>query len=210
LTLHEVTAALAALRVVPVVVVQSASEAAPLGAALKAGGLACAEVTFRTSAASDALRVLCSDADLLVGAGTVLRPDQVDSALAAGARFIVSPGFSRAVVDRCFTHGVPVYPGVATPTELQMALEAGIDVVKFFPAQAFGGLDALRAIAAPFPMVRFIPTGGISPGNVAEYLELPQVLAVGGSWMVAPSLIAAANFGEITRLTREAVTLARR
>ena len=200
-----ITRALATFRVVPVVVLEKASDAEALGAALKAGGLPCAEVTFRTAAALDALRTMSRDSDLLIGAGTVLQADQVDSALDAGARFIVTPGFSHRVVERCQARGVVVYPGVATPTEIQMALEVGIDIVKFFPAEASGGVDALKAIAAPFPMVRFIPTGGINATNLEGYLSLESVLAIGGSWMVAPQLIASANFGEITRLTRQAV-----
>lgn len=200
-----ITRALATLRVIPVVVLEAASHAEALGAALKAGGLPCAEVTFRTAAAQEALRTMARDADLLVGAGTVLQPDQVDRALDAGARFIVTPGFSRRVVERCQARGVVVYPGVATPTEIQMALEIGIDIVKFFPAEASGGVDALKAIAAPFPMVRFIPTGGINATNLERYLGCEPVLAVGGSWMVAPPLIASGNFDQITRLTRAAV-----
>lgn len=200
-----ITRALATLRVIPVVVLEAASHAEALGAALKAGGLPCAEVTFRTAAAQEALRTMARDADLLVGAGTVLQPDQVDRALDAGARFIVTPGFSRRVVERCQARGVVVYPGVATPTEIQMALEIGIDIVKFFPAEASGGVDALKAIAAPFPMVRFIPTGGINATNLERYLGCQPVLAVGGSWMVAPPLIASGNFDQITRLTRAAV-----
>lgn len=200
-----ITRALATLRVIPVVVLEAASHAEALGAALKAGGLPCAEVTFRTAAAQEALRTMARDADLLVGAGTVLQPDQVDRALDAGARFIVTPGFSRRVVERCQARGVVVYPGVATPTEIQMALEIGIDIVKFFPAEASGGVDALKAIAAPFPMVRFIPTGGINATNLERYLGFESVLAVGGSWMVAPPLIASGNFDQITRLTRAAV-----
>jgi 2-dehydro-3-deoxyphosphogluconate aldolase/(4S)-4-hydroxy-2-oxoglutarate aldolase len=203
-----ITRALSTFRIVPVVVLDNASDAEALGDALKAGGLPCAEVTFRTAAAENALRVLARDSDLLVGAGTVLQVDQVDRALEAGARFIVTPGFSQRVVERCQARGVVVYPGVATPTEIQMALDIGIDRVKFFPAEASGGVDALKAIAAPYPMVRFIPTGGINIRNIKSYLGLEPVLAVGGSWMVAPPLIASGNFGEITRLTREAVDAA--
>jgi 2-dehydro-3-deoxyphosphogluconate aldolase/(4S)-4-hydroxy-2-oxoglutarate aldolase len=207
--MQDVTGQFARLRIVPVVVLEAASDAAALGSALKAGGLPCAEVTFRTDAAEDALRTLCRDSELLVGAGTVLRPEQVDRALDAGARYIVTPGFSRSVVERCQARGVPVYPGVATPTEIQMALDAGLDVVKFFPAEASGGVAALKAIAAPYGMVRFIPTGGINAENLATYLSLNAVLAVGGSWMVSPALIASGNFAEITRLTRHAMAVAR-
>jgi 2-dehydro-3-deoxyphosphogluconate aldolase / (4S)-4-hydroxy-2-oxoglutarate aldolase len=206
--MQDVTDQFARLRIVPVVVLETARQAAPLGVALKAGGLPCAEITFRTPAAEDALRTLCRDPELLVGAGTVLRPEQVDRALDAGARFIVTPGFSPSVVERCQARGVAVYPGVATPTEIQMALAAGIDVVKFFPAEASGGVAALKAFAAPYGMVRFIPTGGINAENLAAYLAVKAVLAVGGSWMVSPSLIASGNFAEVTRLTQHAVALA--
>src|SRR4051812_11853196 len=153
---------LEALGVVPVVVIENASAAARLGSALSAGGLPCAEVTLRTDSALESLRVLAEDPALLVGAGTVIRPQQVQSALEAGARFIVSPGFSAAVVAECIGVGVPVLPGVATATEIQAALEAGLDVVKFFPAEAAGGVGALKALAAPFRSVRFVPTGGIN------------------------------------------------
>jgi len=203
----DVAARLAQLRLVPVLTLDHAEHAAPLALALEAGGLPCAEVTFRTDAAEEALRALARHPHMLVGAGTVLRPEQVDRAHAAGARFIVSPGFSARVVERCRQLSLPVFPGVATPTEVQMALEVGIDRVKFFPAQASGGVDALRALAEPFPMVRFIPTGGVNPSNLASYLGLPSVLAVGGSWMVARKLLLAGDFEAITELTRAAVEL---
>jgi 2-dehydro-3-deoxyphosphogluconate aldolase/(4S)-4-hydroxy-2-oxoglutarate aldolase len=206
--MHAVTDAIARLRVVPVVVLERVDDAASLGHALQAGGLPCAEVTFRTEAAEEAIRVLARDPDLLIGAGTVLRPEQVDLAAQAGARFIVTPGFSPAVVRHCLDRGIPVYPGVATATETQMALEAGISVVKFFPAEVAGGVAALQAISAPYPMMHFIPTGGISRSSLATYLALRPVLAVGGSWLVAPELIASGNFAEITRRTAEAVDLA--
>jgi len=195
--------------VVPVVVLDRAEDANALGRALKLGGLPCAEITFRTRAAEEAIRILARDGDMLVGAGTVLHPEQVDRALAAGARFIVSPGFSRAVVDRCRERGVTVYPGVATPTEIQMALEAKMTVVKFFPAEAVGGARALAAMSAPYSMMRFIPTGGITRGNLKGYLEQSSVVAVGGSWLVAPELIANGDFDEITRRTAAAVALVR-
>jgi 2-dehydro-3-deoxyphosphogluconate aldolase/(4S)-4-hydroxy-2-oxoglutarate aldolase len=204
-TAEDLNARFAELRLIPVVVLDRAADAGALGAALKAGGLPCAEVTFRTEAAEDAIRVMAEDEDMLVGAGTVLRPDQVDRAVAAGARFIVSPGFSMSVVRHCLDRGIPVYPGVVTPTEIQMALEAGLRVVKFFPASASGGVESLKALSAPFPMVRFIPTGGITPTSLSSYLALRSVLAVGGSWMVAGSLIAAGNFEEIRRQSAAAV-----
>lgn len=195
-------------RLVPVIVIEHRAAAEPLAAALVAGGLRCAEVTFRTEAAEAALQVMSRDSTLLVGAGTVVRADQVDRAVAAGARFIVSPGFSEAVVRRCQQLQVPVFPGVATASELMAALDAGVDVVKFFPAEALGGLAMLKALAAPFPGVRFIPTGGITAAHLPAYLAQRAVLAVGGSWMVAPKLIAAGAWGEISRLTAEAVGVA--
>jgi 2-dehydro-3-deoxyphosphogluconate aldolase/(4S)-4-hydroxy-2-oxoglutarate aldolase len=204
-----VTDTFARLRVIPVVVLERAEDAEALGQALKAGGLPCAEVTFRTEAAEEAIRTLARDDDMLVGAGTVLSPQQVDLAVDAGARFIVCPGFSPAVVARCRERGVVVYPGVATPTDIQMSLEAGLTVVKFFPAEAVGGARALAAMSAPYRMMRFIPTGGITPANLGSYLEQPSVVAVGGSWLVAPELIARRDFEEITRRTAEAVATVR-
>jgi 2-dehydro-3-deoxyphosphogluconate aldolase/(4S)-4-hydroxy-2-oxoglutarate aldolase len=206
--MHAVTEAIARLRIVPVVVLERADDAANLGQALQSGGLPCAEITFRTDAAEEAIHVLAKDPDMLIGAGTVLRPEQVDLAVQAGARFIVTPGFSSTVVRHCLDRGIPVYPGVATATETQLALEAGLTVVKFFPAEVAGGVKALDAISAPYPMMRFVPTGGISPRNLTSYLALRSVLAVGGSWLVAPELIAEGNFGEITRRTAEAMQLA--
>jgi 2-dehydro-3-deoxyphosphogluconate aldolase / (4S)-4-hydroxy-2-oxoglutarate aldolase len=194
---------------VPVVVVQDANEAAPLADALKAGGLGCAEVTFRSGAAAEAIKAIADDPGMVVGAGTVLRPGQLEEALAAGAQFIVTPGFSKEVVQLAREASVPVFPGVATPTEIQMALEEGLDVVKFFPAEAMGGVATLKALAGPFPSVRFIPTGGITATRLASYLELKSVLAVGGSWMVAPDLLAARRFDDVRRLAAEALEVAR-
>lgn len=194
--------------IVPVVVLDDAADAAPLAAALVAGGLPVAEVTFRTAAAREALTAMAADSRMLVGAGTVLTTEQVDQAMAAGARFIVSPGFSDAVVRHCLQRGIPVFPGVATAGEVQRAFEAGLRTVKFFPAEAAGGLAALKAIGAPFGMMRFIPTGGIGPETAAGYLRLPAVVAVGGSWMVARSLVAERRFDEITRLAAAAVATA--
>jgi 2-dehydro-3-deoxyphosphogluconate aldolase/(4S)-4-hydroxy-2-oxoglutarate aldolase len=195
-------------RVIPVVVVRDVAVAHPLGEALAAGGLPVAEVTFRTAAAEAALRVL-AETDLLVGAGTVLHPELVDRAVEAGARFVVTPGFSDAVVSRCAELGVPVIPGVATASEVMAALAHGLDVLKLFPAGVAGGPALLRALAGPFPDVRFVPTGGVSAASMADYLRLSCVAAVGGSWMVAPSLLEAGDFAEVTRLTTEAVALAR-
>ena len=200
---------IAADRVLPVVVLDDAADAEPLAAALLAGGLHCAEVTFRTAAAADAIAAMSKRNDLLVGAGTVLTAAQVDAAVDAGARFVVSPGLGPSVVRRCAERGVPVFPGVATATEIQQALELGLDTLKFFPAGRLGGPAMLRALSAPFRDVRFVPTGGVSAANLAEYLAVPSVLAVGGTWMVAAELIAAGNFEEITRRTAAAAATAK-
>jgi 2-dehydro-3-deoxyphosphogluconate aldolase/(4S)-4-hydroxy-2-oxoglutarate aldolase len=200
---------LAECRLVPVVVIDRAEDAWPLAQALKAGGLPVAEVTFRTAAAEAAIREMAKDKDIVLGAGTVLQPEQVDRAVDAGATYIVTPGFSVKVVRRCREKGVPVFPGVATPTEVQMALDEGVDVVKFFPAESLGGIKALKAIAAPYSMVRFIPTGGINLEKLPDYLAFKAVVAVGGSWMVAPELLKERNFAEVTRLAAQAVAVAR-
>lgn len=205
---NEVLTAIGDGRLVPAIVIPDARAARPLAEALVAGGLRCAEVTFRTEAAEAALAAMAADPRLLVGAGTVVSPDQVDRAVAAGARFVVSPGFSPAVVRRCRDLGVLALPGVATATEIQAAGEEGLTVLKFFPAGSLGGPAMLKALSAPFPGVRFVPTGGITAATLPDYLGLPSVLAVGGSWMVAPKLIAAGAWDEITRLTAEAVSLA--
>ncbi|MEH1098924.1 bifunctional 4-hydroxy-2-oxoglutarate aldolase/2-dehydro-3-deoxy-phosphogluconate aldolase [Micromonospora sp. CPCC 205561] len=204
-----VASAVGAARILPVVVLDDARDAAPLAEALARGGLGCAEVTFRTDAAADAIRVMAERPDLLVGAGTVLTPAQVDRAVEAGARFVVTPGFSPAVVRRCQELGLPVFPGVATGTEIQMALDAGLDTVKFFPAEQLGGVPMIKALAAPFRSVRFIPTGGVNTGNLGDYLAVPAVLAVGGTWMVAPDLIAAGRWDEVAARTAAAVEAAR-
>jgi 2-dehydro-3-deoxyphosphogluconate aldolase / (4S)-4-hydroxy-2-oxoglutarate aldolase len=196
-------------RVLPVVVLDDAAKAEPLAAALTEGGLPCAEVTFRTAAAAESIRIMATDPELLVGAGTVLTPAQVERAVDAGARFIVSPGFGPAVVRRSQELGVPVFPGVATATEIQMALDAGITTVKFFPAEQLGGVAMIKALAAPFRDVRFIPTGGVTTANLESYLAHPAVLAVGGTWMVAPDLLAAGDWAEVTRRTAAAVETAK-
>jgi 2-dehydro-3-deoxyphosphogluconate aldolase/(4S)-4-hydroxy-2-oxoglutarate aldolase len=193
--------------VVPVVVLDDERSARPLGDALKAGGLRVAEVTFRTAQALAALRSLALDPELIVGAGTVLSPDQVDLALEAGAKFAVMPGFSRAVLERCREVGLPVVPGVATPTDVIAVLDQGIELMKFFPAEASGGLAMLQALHGPFPGVRFIPTGGVGAANAAEYLALPYVAALGGSWMVAAKLVRDGDFASVTRLAAEAVQI---
>lgn len=205
----DVLAALCAARIVPVVVLDDAAHAAPLAAALVAGGLPVAEVTFRTPAAAEAIRVMADRGDVLLGAGTVLTPDQVDQAVAAGAGYVVSPGLSRAVVERCQEHGILALPGAVTATEVQSALELGLTTVKFFPAATSGGAAAIAALAAPFGGVGFVPTGGIGPANLHQYLAVDAVRAVGGSWMVPRDSIRAGDFPTVRRLTAEAVALVR-
>lgn len=195
-------------RVIPVVVVDAVSCADPLADALVAGGMPIAEVTYRTAAADDALRTIAARGDVLVGAGSVRTADQVDLAVAGGARFIVSPGLSEAVVLRCQSLDIPIVPGIATATELMRALDLGVEIVKLFPAGIIGGPSAVRDLSAPFPSVRFVPTGGVDRVNLVDYLSLPSVIAVGGSWMVARDLIANARFDEIRQLAAEAASLA--
>ena len=197
------------LGLVPVVEIPDAALAGPLGQALLAGGLPCAEITFRTSSAAAAIAVLRRECpDLLVGAGTVLTPAQVDAAADAGAAFIVAPGFNPVTLERARARGLPMIPGVCTPTEIEQALSHGVDVLKFFPAEAAGGVAFLKAVSAPYKNVRFIPTGGVSASNLASYLALPQVLACGGSWMVSQGLLLRGDFEAIRRLTSEAVSVA--
>ncbi|MDR3070792.1 MAG: bifunctional 4-hydroxy-2-oxoglutarate aldolase/2-dehydro-3-deoxy-phosphogluconate aldolase [Propionibacteriaceae bacterium] len=197
------------LRVVPVVVIDDANAAQELGQAVLQGGLPVLEVTFRTQAAPSAIKILSQNPELFVGAGTVLNADQVDTAVQAGASFIVSPGFSLAVINRCRELGVPVLPGVATASDMMAAIAAGVEIVKFFPAGTLGGPGAIKDYAAPFPGIRFVPTGGITTQNVAQYLSIPQVLAVGGSWMVPRSAIAEGDFAKIATLVSQTVTQVR-
>lgn len=206
----DVLSRLAETRLVPVVVLEDAADADALGEALIGGGLPVAEVTFRTAAATEAIRRLSARGDLLVGAGTVLTPAQVDDAVAAGARYVVSPGLSRAVVERCGEHGVVALPGAVTATEVQAALELGLSTVKFFPAGTSGGPKAISALAAPFGGVRFVPTGGVGPSNLADYLAVAAVLAVGGSWMVPKDRLAARDVAGVRALVQEAVALVTR
>jgi 2-dehydro-3-deoxyphosphogluconate aldolase/(4S)-4-hydroxy-2-oxoglutarate aldolase len=203
-----VFAALSQSRVLPVAVVDDRRSAGPLAASLLEGGLRVAEVTLRTAVATEVIRDMADAGGLLVGAGTVVRPEQVQLVVDAGACFVVTPGFSAAVVRECQTLGVPVIPGIATPTELQMALDAGVDTVKFFPAVAAGGVPMIRAMSAPYRDARFVPTGGITAANAGSFLAVPEVLAVGGSWMVASDLLAEGHFGRVTALCAEAAALA--
>jgi 2-dehydro-3-deoxyphosphogluconate aldolase/(4S)-4-hydroxy-2-oxoglutarate aldolase len=198
------------LRVVPVVAIDDAADAAGLGEALAAGGLPIAEITFRTAAAEQSIKTLAKQAGLLVGAGTVLNADTAQRAVDAGARFIVSPGLNPKTVRWCIDNKVPITPGIATPTDIEMALDHGLSVVKFFPAEAIGGLKTLQAFAAPYGMMRFMPTGGITPDNLEKYLAFPKVIACGGSWMATKELIAGKQFDKITELSRDAVQRAAR
>ncbi|HTC68695.1 MAG TPA: bifunctional 4-hydroxy-2-oxoglutarate aldolase/2-dehydro-3-deoxy-phosphogluconate aldolase [Acidothermaceae bacterium] len=194
-------------RLLPIVVLDDASGAVPMGAAVRAGGLSSLEITLRTPAALAAIRALAREGDLVVGAGTVLTTAQAEEAVDAGASFIVAPGVSAKVVTWCRDAGVPVFPGVATATDIQTALELGIDVVKFFPADLAGGVPAIKALAAPFGGVQFVPTGGVSAANLAAYLEQPSVLAVGGSWLAARSAIASQDWSAITAAVAAAVQI---
>lgn len=204
----EILDRIGAARLVPVVVLDDAGSAAPLAEALIAGGLPVAEVTFRTAAAVDSIKAMSANAEMLVGAGTVLTPDQVDAAVDAGASYVVSPGLSVPVVRRCAERGVLALPGAVTATEVQAALAEGLTAVKFFPAATSGGAPAIKALAGPFGGLRFVPTGGIGPANLNDYLGIDAVLAVGGSWMVPRADIAAGDFAKVTSLTAEAVSLA--
>lgn len=192
--------------IVPVIKLEDAKDAEALAKALCEGGLPCAEVTFRTDAAAEGIRRMkAACPEMLVGAGTVLTVGQVDEALTAGAEFIVSPGLNPEVVQYCVEKGIPILPGCANPSDVERALSFGLDVVKFFPAEAAGGLKYIKSIAAPYGKMRFMPTGGINAENVVEYLNYDRILACGGTWMVPAKLIAAGQFDEIRRLTEEAV-----
>jgi 2-dehydro-3-deoxyphosphogluconate aldolase / (4S)-4-hydroxy-2-oxoglutarate aldolase len=206
--MHDILRHIGDLGIVPVVVIDDAALARPLCRALIEGGLPIAEITFRTAAAEAAIRTVAQELpEVLVGAGTVLTTEQAARAAAAGAKFIVSPGFNPAVVDYCLEMDLPITPGCSSPTDVGLAAEKGLEVVKFFPAEAAGGVKALKAIAAPFGGMRFIPTGGIEAANLNDYLSFNKVLACGGSWMVKADLIKAGRFDEITRLTREAIAV---
>ncbi len=194
--------------IVPVIKLERAADARPLGKALLEGGLPVAEVTFRTGAAPEAIRILRAELPgLLVGAGTVLTPAQADAAIAAGAAFAVTPGFNPRVVDHCLSRGLPVVPGVNSPSQVELGLERGLSLLKFFPAEASGGVKMLKALHGPYAEVSFVPTGGVEPGNLASYLALEYVAAVGGSWMVKDELLAAGRFADVTALAAEAVRL---
>lgn len=192
--------------IIPVVVLNKVQDAIPLGKALLAGGLPVAEVTFRTSAAEDSIKILCKEyPDLLIGAGTVLTIEQVNRAVNAGAEFIVTPGFNSKVVQYCIKEKIPVIPGCSTPSDIEKALELGIHTVKFFPAEQAGGLPMIRSLSGPYTDVYYVPTGGINMGNIKDYLKNEKILACGGTWMVKNDLIQSERFDQIQALTKEAV-----
>ena len=206
--MSEIMSRFKSLGVIPVAVIEQVDAVAPLADTLVQGGLPCLEIVLRSATAVDAIRTVSRRSDILVGAGTVLTVDQVKAAADAGARFMVSPGFNPKVADYCLRHRIDHIPGVCTPTEIEAALDHGLHVLKFFPAEALGGLDTLRAISAPFEQVQFIPTGGIRAANLAAYLRVEAVLACGGTWIAASELLQAGRFDRILGHTREAVRIA--
>jgi len=195
------------MRVIPVVAIQDAKDSMQLADTLIEGGLPCAEITFRTAAAVDAMRIMAQRGDILVGAGTVLKVDQVKAAVDAGAQFMVSPGFNPKVAGYCVENHIIITPGISTPSDIEAALDFGLEVLKFFPAEAFGGLKTLKAMSGPYATVKFIPTGGISPMNLLDYLQFSKVLACGGTWVAKSALISEGKFDQILRHTKEAVSL---
>ena len=206
--MNEVLEKIQKIGIVPVVVLNDAKDAEPLAKALCNGGLPCAEVTFRTDAAEESIRIMSEKyPEMLVGAGTVLTTEQVDRAVAAGAKFIVSPGLNPKIVKYCVEKNIPIPPGICTPSEAEQAIENGLEVVKFFTAEPAGGLKMIKAMAAPYTGLKFMPTGGINATNVKEYLAYDKILACGGSWMVKGSLVEAGEFDKIEAMTKEAVEI---
>ena len=206
--MNEVLEKLGQYGIVPVVVLNDSKDAEPLADALCEGGLACAEVTFRTEAAAESIKIMSEKhPEMLVGAGTVLTIEQVDEAVAAGAKFIVSPGLNPEVVKYCLDKNIAITPGVVTPSEMEKAIELGLNIVKFFPAEPSGGLSMIKAVSAPYTMLKFMPTGGINPGNVKEYLKSDKIFACGGSWIVKGDLVDAGDFDKIKELTKEAADI---
>lgn len=194
--------------IIPVVVLDDPKDAAPLAKALCENGLPCAEVTFRTAAAEETIRTMSREfPDMLVGAGTVLTTEQVDHAVDAGAKFIVSPGLNPKIVQYCLDNSIPVTPGTQTPSEMEQALELGLKVVKFFPAEPAGGLAMIKAVAAPYTELKFMPTGGINAKNVRDYLAYNKIVACGGSWMVKKDLISAGKWDELAAMVKEAAAI---
>ena len=208
--MEDITESFEKLGVVPVVVLEDAKDAVPLATALVKGGLPCAEVTFRTEAAEESIRLMMERfPKMLVGAGTVLTVEQVDAAVRAGAKFIVSPGFDAEIVDYCIKNEIPVFPGCITPSEVAQAVKRGLKVVKFFPAEPAGGVAMIKAMAAPYNQLRFMPTGGIGTQNLKDYLEFNKIICCGGSWIVKADLIKNGEFEKICKLTKEAKELAK-
>lgn len=206
--MNEVLSKIQMMGIVPVIKLDDVNDAVPLAKALCDGGLPCAEVTFRTAAAEDSIRRMRKAfPDMLIGAGTVLTTEQVDLAVSAGATFIVSPGLNPKVVRYCMERGITITPGCANPSDIEAAIELGLDVVKFFPAEAAGGLAMIKAMAAPYVNMKFMPTGGINAANLNSYLDFPKIIACGGSWMVKDELVKAGSFDKITELTKEAVNM---
>ena len=208
--MNEVLEKIQKIGIVPVVVLNDAKDAEPLAKALCAGGLPCAEVTFRTAAAAESIKIMSTKfPEMLVGAGTVLTTEQVDRAVEAGAKFIVSPGLNPKIVKYCQEKGVPITPGTANPSDIEAALELGLEVVKFFPAEPAGGVAMIKAMAAPYNQLRFMPTGGIGTQNLKDYLGFDKIICCGGSWMVKVDLIKNGEFEKICNLTKEAKELAK-
>ncbi len=204
--MNDVLKKISEVGILPVVVLDDAKDATKLAKALIEGGLPCAEVTFRTDAAEESIKLIAAEyPDMLVGAGTVLSVEQVKRAVNAGAKFIVSPGFDEDVVKYCLENNIPVTPGVCTPSDVQKGYKLGLDVLKFFPAEPSGGLNMIKAIAAPYTMMKFIPTGGINENNMEDYVKYDRILAIGGSWMVKSSLIKNGEFDKIKDMTAAAV-----
>ena len=204
--MNDIVKQLSKIGIVPVIKIENAADAKPLAKALIDGGLPCAEVTFRTACAKEAISIIAKEyPDMIVGAGTVLTKAQVDDAIEAGAKFIVSPGFNPEIVKYCQSKGCPIVPGINNPSGIEAALELGLETVKFFPAEQSGGLAMIKAMSAPYGGVTFMPTGGVSPANVNEYLAFNKIVCCGGSWMVKPEMISAGDFDGITKLVREAV-----
>ena len=207
--MKDITERFEKLGVVPVVVLEDAKDAVPLATALVEGGLPCAEVTFRTEAAEESIRLMTEKfPEMLVGAGTLLTVEQVDAAVRAGAKFIVSPGFDAEIVDYCIKNEIPVFPGCISPSEVAQAVKRGLKVVKFFPAEPAGGISMIKAMAAPYVGIKFMPTGGINAKNLEEYLSCDKIICCGGSWMVKGDLVKAGEFDKIRELTAEVRKLA--
>ena len=204
--MNKVVEELGKIGIVPVIALDDAKDAEPLAKALIDGGLPCAEVTFRTAAAQESIKIMADKfPELIVGAGTVLTPEQADKAMEAGAKFIVSPGLNPKVVKHCMDKGYPIVPGTSNPSDVEVAIELGLDVVKFFPAEAAGGLNMIKSMAAPYTSMKFMPTGGINANNLKSYLDFGKIVCCGGSWMVKKDMVAAGDFAGIEKLTREAV-----